>query len=80
MRMFQAGGCQSAPTRNPSTLPRCPRALWLGAAACLAASGYSAGVTEESMYRMGAACAQNVTDCFDGKLDPANVVNREVLG
>lgn len=43
-------------------------------------SPHSAGVTEESMYRMGAACAQNVVDCFDGKLDPANVVNREVLG
>ncbi len=43
-------------------------------------SPHSAGVTEESMFRMGAACAQNVVDCFDGKLDPANVVNREVLG
>ena len=42
-------------------------------------SPHSAGVTEESMFRMGAACAQNVLDCFDGKLDPANVVNREVL-
>ena len=42
-------------------------------------SPHSAGVTEESMFRMGAACAQNVVDCFDGKLDPANVVNREVL-
>ena len=41
---------------------------------------HSAGVTEESMFRMGAACAQNVVDCFDGKLDPANIVNREVLG
>ena len=43
-------------------------------------SPHSAGVTEESMFRMGAACAQNVVDCFDGKPDPANVVNREVLG
>ena len=43
-------------------------------------SPHSAGVTEESMFRMGAACAQNVVDCFDGTLDPANVVNREVLG
>ena len=42
-------------------------------------SPHSAGVTEESMFRMGAACAQNVVDCFDGKLDPSNVVNREVL-
>ena len=32
------------------------------------------------MFRMGASCAQNVVDCFDGMLDPANVVNREVLG
>jgi len=46
MRMFQAAGCQAAPMGNPSTLPRRPRArrgwpvaLWLGAAACLAASG-----------------------------------------
>ena len=43
-------------------------------------SPHSAGVTEESMFRMGAACAQNVADCFDGTLYPANVVNREVLG
>ncbi len=43
-------------------------------------SPHSAGVTEESMFRMGAACAQNVVDCFDGTPDPANVVNREVLG
>jgi D-3-phosphoglycerate dehydrogenase len=43
-------------------------------------SPHSAGVTEESMFRMGASCAQNVVDCFDGMLDPANVVNREVLG
>ena len=43
-------------------------------------SPHSAGVTEESMFRMGASCARNVLDCFDGKLEPANVVNREVLG
>jgi len=42
-------------------------------------SPHSAGVTEESMFRMGAAAAQNVVDCFDGKLDPANVINTEVL-
>jgi D-3-phosphoglycerate dehydrogenase len=42
-------------------------------------SPHSAGVTEESMFRMGAASAQNVVDCFDGKLDPANVTNPEVL-
>lgn len=42
-------------------------------------SPHSAGVTEESMYRMGRASAQNIADCFDGKLDPANVINTEVL-
>ncbi len=40
----------------------------------------SAGVTTESMFRMGRAAAQNVADCFDGKLDPENVINKEVLG
>ena len=43
-------------------------------------SPHSAGVTEESMFRMGASCAQNVVDCFDGKLNAENVVNHEVLG
>ena len=42
-------------------------------------SPHSAGVTTESMFRMGQAAAQNVVDCFDGKLDPANVINKEVL-
>jgi D-3-phosphoglycerate dehydrogenase / 2-oxoglutarate reductase len=42
-------------------------------------SPHSAGVTTESMYRMGAAAAQNVADCFDGKLNPENVINTEVL-
>ena len=42
-------------------------------------SPHSAGVTVESMFRMGAVSAQNVLDCFDGKLDPANVINTEVL-
>ena len=42
-------------------------------------SPHSAGVTVESMFRMGAVAAQNVLDCFDGKLDPANVINTEVL-
>lgn len=42
-------------------------------------SPHSAGVTVESMFRMGANSAQNVVDCFDGKLDPANVINTEVL-
>ncbi len=42
-------------------------------------SPHSAGVTEESMFRMGAAAAQNVVDCFDGKLNADNVINKEVL-
>jgi hypothetical protein len=28
---------------------------------------------------MGYVAAQNVVDCFDGKLDPDNVINKEVL-
>lgn len=43
-------------------------------------SPHSAGVTVESMYRMGQVTAQNVVDCIDGKLDPANVINTDVLG
>lgn len=42
-------------------------------------SPHSAGVTRESVFRMGQIAAQNVVDCFDGKLDPANVINTEVL-
>ena len=42
-------------------------------------SPHSAGVTQESVFRMGQVAAQNVVDCFDGKLDPANVINKEVL-
>jgi len=42
-------------------------------------SPHSAGVTKESVFRMGQIAAQNVIDCFDGKLDPANVINTEVL-
>ncbi len=40
---------------------------------------HTAGVTEESMFRMGQAAAQNVVDCFDGRLNPDNVINKEVL-
>ena len=40
---------------------------------------HSAGVTEESMFRMGQWAAQNIVDCFDGRLNPDNVINREVL-
>ena len=42
-------------------------------------SPHSAGVTEESVFRMGQIAAQNVVDCFDDKLAPANVINPEVL-
>lgn len=40
---------------------------------------HSAGVTEESLHRMGYWAAKNVVDCFDGKLDPDNVINKSVL-
>jgi D-3-phosphoglycerate dehydrogenase len=42
-------------------------------------SPHTAGVTEESIYRMGYWAAKNVVDCFDGKLNPDNVINQEVL-
>ena len=38
------------------------------------------GVTVESMFRMGRVAAKNVADRFDGKLNPENVINKEVLG
>ena len=38
------------------------------------------GVTVESMFRMGRVAAQNVANCFDGKLNPQNVINKVVLG
>jgi len=42
-------------------------------------SPHSAGVSEESIYRMGYCAAKNVADCFDGKLDPENVINGETI-
>jgi D-3-phosphoglycerate dehydrogenase len=42
-------------------------------------SPHSAGVTEESLYRMSYWAAKNVVDCFDGKLNPENVINKEVI-
>lgn len=42
-------------------------------------SPHSAGVTTESLFRMGAAAAQNILDQFDGRLNPENVINKEVL-
>lgn len=42
-------------------------------------SPHSAGVTQDSLFRMGAVAAQNILDCFDGRLNPDNVINKEVL-
>lgn len=41
---------------------------------------HSAGMTREAAARIAVACAQNVLGALDGRLDPANVVNPEVLG
>ncbi|GIT24244.1 MAG: hypothetical protein CM1200mP41_02880 [Gammaproteobacteria bacterium] len=43
-------------------------------------SPHSAGVTQESLKRTAIEMIQNVLDVFDGTIDPAAVVNREVLG
>jgi D-3-phosphoglycerate dehydrogenase / 2-oxoglutarate reductase len=40
---------------------------------------HSAGLTLECAARMSRAAAQNVLDCFAGRLDPALIVNRERL-
>jgi D-3-phosphoglycerate dehydrogenase / 2-oxoglutarate reductase len=40
-------------------------------------SPHNAGLTEECAMRMGIAAAQNILDCFDGKLDRKLVVNAE---
>jgi D-3-phosphoglycerate dehydrogenase len=40
---------------------------------------HMAGVTVESSARMAQATVQNVLDVFDGRPDPNNVVNKEVL-
>ncbi len=40
------------------------------------ASPHIAGVTMESTVRMSVQTAQNVLDCFDGRLDPAVIVNK----
>ena len=37
------------------------------------------GLTRECFYRSAIVCAQNSLDAIDGKLDPAYVVNPEVL-
>ena len=43
-------------------------------------SPHNAGLTEECAMRMGIAAAQNILDCFDGKLDRKLVVNAEAIG
>jgi D-3-phosphoglycerate dehydrogenase len=40
---------------------------------------HSAGMTREGAARIGKACAQNVLDGLEGRLDPGNVVNPETL-
>ena len=42
-------------------------------------SPHCAGVTIESSMRMAEYSVRNVLDCFDGKLDPAVVVNRHLM-
>lgn len=42
-------------------------------------SPHNAGLTEECAARMGVASAQNIVDFFEGKLDPALVVNRQQI-
>jgi D-3-phosphoglycerate dehydrogenase / 2-oxoglutarate reductase len=43
-------------------------------------SPHNAGLTEECAMRMGLAAAQNILDCFDGKLDYKLVVNAPAIG
>lgn len=42
-------------------------------------SPHNAGLTEECAMRMAVAAAQNILDCFDGRLNPALVVNGKAL-
>ena len=42
-------------------------------------SPHSAGVTQESLKRTAIEMIQNVLDAFDDEIDPATVVNPEVL-
>ena len=46
----------------------------------LTISPHNAGLTEECAMRMGISAAQNILDCFDGKLNRSLVVNAEVIG
>jgi D-3-phosphoglycerate dehydrogenase / 2-oxoglutarate reductase len=43
-------------------------------------SPHNAGLTEECAMRMGVAAAQNILDCFDGKLRAPLVVNAKAIG
>jgi D-3-phosphoglycerate dehydrogenase / 2-oxoglutarate reductase len=43
-------------------------------------SPHNAGLTEECAMRMGISAAQNILDCFDGKLNPNLVVNAKAIG
>jgi len=45
----------------------------------LTVSPHNAGLTEECAMRMALAAAQNILDCFDGRLAPELVVNRSAL-
>ncbi len=46
----------------------------------LTISPHNAGLTEECAMRMGVSAAQNILDCFDGKLNRSLVVNAEAIG
>lgn len=46
----------------------------------LIVSPHMAGVTRESMERMGLEAATNIIDILSGRLDPAVIVNYEALG
>ncbi len=43
-------------------------------------SPHAAGLTAECAARMAIASVQNILDCFEGKLDPALVVNAKAIG
>jgi D-3-phosphoglycerate dehydrogenase len=43
-------------------------------------SPHSAGLTQECARRMAVAAMRNIVDFFEGRLDPALVVNREAIG
>jgi D-3-phosphoglycerate dehydrogenase / 2-oxoglutarate reductase len=43
-------------------------------------SPHNAGLTEECAMRMGISAAQNILDCFDGKLDRKLVINAAQIG